>query len=74
MFSTINLYRIKMSIWFRQMYMPGVRGAAAIILVNIIVILTIRLIARRMARIALEQTNLVAKPAKRRFAFSIANK
>ncbi len=68
------MYRIKLSIWFRQLYLPGVRGAAAILLINLVVVVTIRIATRRMARLATQQARVLSRPARRRLAYVAVHK
>lgn len=69
MLNIANLYRIKLSIWFRQMYMPGMRGAVLVLLVSLIVILTMRIITHRMAKLAAQQATAMTKPVRRQLAY-----
>lgn len=69
MINIANLYRIKLSIWFRQMYMPGMRGAVLVVLISLIVILTMRIITHRMAKLAAMQAATMSKPVRRHLAY-----
>lgn len=56
-------------IWFRQIYMPGMRGALLVLIVNLLILLTIKIVTVRMAHAALhEHKRFVAKPVHRRLA------
>lgn len=74
MINIANMYRIKLSIWMRQLYMPGVRGAVFVLVVNLIVILTIRIVTRRMARAAAIQARALARPVRKQFAYASVHK
>ncbi len=69
MLSILTAYRIKASIWFRQMYMPGIRGAAAILLINLLVALTIKIAAWRIAKLALQTPETAVRPIRRRVSY-----
>lgn len=71
MLGVISMYRIKATVLFRQLYLPGMRGALAFFLVNLIVILTIKIMTRRLAHAAMEQHRLIAKPVHRRLAHAL---
>lgn len=73
MLGTLSMYRIKATVLIRQLYMPGMRGALAFLLVNLVVIMMIKIMTRRLARAALEQRRLIAKPVHRRLAHAMAH-
>lgn len=59
-------------IWLRQMYMPGIRGALMVLVVNLVVMLIIRIVTRRMAQVALEHRRYIAHPPHRRLSHAHA--
>lgn len=73
MLNILNLYRIKIAILIRQFYLPGMRGAAVIFFVNVLILVMLRVATRRMARLAAQQASQLAKPA-RRLAYAPAHR
>jgi Tfp pilus assembly protein PilX len=73
MLSYINLVRIKGMIWFRQMYIPGMRGAFMVLIVNLVIMLMIKVVAMRMAHEVMNNKKFIAQPVQKRLAHAHAN-
>lgn len=73
MFTLVPAYRIKFSIWLRQLYVPGVRGAVFILLINLLIALAIHMTARRMARLATRQAKQLTRSSQQ-LAYAPVNK
>ncbi len=72
MFANIKLLRIKGMMFFRQFYMPGMRAAFLVFVVNLIIMLIIKFVTMRMAHEAMIHKQFIAKPVHRRYAHAHA--
>ncbi|MCA9348313.1 hypothetical protein KC867_02795 [Candidatus Saccharibacteria bacterium] len=69
MLQNIPIYRLRIGALLRQFYIPGMRGAALVFMVNVLIIIIIKIVTIRMMREAsLQHKKFIAPSAHRRLA------